>query len=172
MCFVSELADSVVSDLQSSPKTHNRKTAPIMNLSKLLTHRESLRRQTYLANLGFAYLQLCEFQRRFARAGLRGPARVSTCKPEEERFCATFVVEECSPSVIEEHFTDIQVYELAEFLALAQPEQGPDFSFTIETFGERFIAPVRRELESAGVAVDALPEPAVVDQPRQPRLRR
>lgn len=141
-----------------------------MNLSKLLSRRESLRRQTYLANLGFAYLQLCEFELRFQRARLRGLARVSGCRPEEERYCATFTVEGCSPAVIEEHFTDTQVFELAEVLAFVQPQHGTEFSFSVERFGAQVIAPVRRELEAAGIAVDSLPpRTAVTDGLPEPR---
>jgi hypothetical protein len=138
-----------------------------MKLSTVLAQREALLRQTYLANLGFAYARLAEFGGRLTRSGLRGPAHHGYSAPEEERGWATLAVEGFSPSVIEEHFTDEDLIELADFLDFVTPQKTLDFTFRIEEFGERFLIPLRRDLEEAGISLDA--PPTLATSQREPR---
>ncbi len=125
-----------------------------MKLSMLLVHRANLLRQTRLSNLAFAHEKLREFAARIARARLAGAVSLQGAAPDAERYWATLTAREGSQSVIEEHFTDEDIMNLADVIAFTTGETTPDLAFRLEELADRFLTPVRAELERAGVTID------------------
>jgi hypothetical protein len=75
---------------------------------------------------------------------------------------------EGSQAVIEEHFTDEDIVDLAELLAYATDSEEVDETFRLEQLGVRYLTPLRRELEQSGVV---LPDAAAfAGQPAQDPL--
>lgn len=123
-------------------------------LSTLLSQRPDLLRQARLANLAFAYETLAACAERIARAHLTGRVTLSAADPDAGRYCATLVALEGSQSVIEEHFTDEALMDLADVVALVRGHPTEEVTFRIEELAEIFLAPLRIELEREGVAID------------------
>ena len=88
-----------------------------MNFHQLLFHRQALLRQARLANLAFACQQLSGYADRIARAGLTGEVRLHETGSESEGYGAALTALQGSQAVIEEHFTDEDLLELAELVA-------------------------------------------------------
>ncbi len=126
-------------------------------LSTLLAQRAELLRQARLANLAFAYETLVASAARFARSGLAGRVTLSPAAPDAGRYCATLVALDRSQSVIEEHFTDEMLMDLTDVIRMARDHPAEEITFNIEDFTELFLAPLRSELERAGVAIDTSP---------------
>ncbi len=124
-------------------------------LSTLLAQRPDLLRQARLANLAFAYETLAACATRIARARLTGRVTLTPAAPDVERYCATLVAHAGSQSVLEEHFTDESILELADTIALVRDQPAGEVSFQIEAFAEVFLTPLRSELAREGVAIDA-----------------
>lgn len=124
-----------------------------MNLSQLLAQRDALLRQAHLANLAYAYAQLVEFAARIARARLTGRVTLRHPSPEQEIYCATLTALEGNQSVLEEHFTDLDVMDLADVVAFACGQSRLDLTFSIQDFAREFLAPLRLELERLGLNV-------------------
>lgn len=134
-----------------------------MKLSKLLSTRHSILRQAHLASLGYAYYTLRRLADRIARARLRGAVRLQAVAPAEERFWPALVAQEGPQSVLEEHFSDDDVVELADAVALALESEFAEVEFRLEELAERFAAPLREMLERSGVVLDlghSTPTPA------------
>lgn len=127
-------------------------------LSTLLTRRGALLQQARLANLAFAYETLGDFARRIARAQLRGAVALKSIAPEEGRFYPSLSALEGSQSVIEEHFSDEDLLELADVIEFATGTNQVDFMFRLEDLADEFIAPLRAELEREGVIIDGAPQ--------------
>ena len=70
---------------------------------------------------------------------------------------STLTALEGSQSVIEEHFGDQELIELADAMTFATEADFSELDFRLEELGEKFIEPLRQTLESAGVALDAEP---------------
>ena len=126
-----------------------------MKLSKLLSSRPDLLRQVRLANLAFAYHSLRSFAERIERAQLGGMVTLKPAEPTEERYCATLTALEHNQSVIEEHFTDEDLLLMADMVAFATGHPGFEVTFHLEDLDEDFIAPLRAELQRAGVVLDS-----------------
>jgi hypothetical protein len=125
-----------------------------MKLSSLLARRRFLLRQAHLANLAFAFERLSDLTWLVARAQLAGEVRLQQAAPEAERYSASLTALEGSQSVIEEHFTDEDLMDLADVVAFVIGEHDIDLTFRIEELGERFLVPLRAQLERAGIAID------------------
>ena len=125
-----------------------------MKLSLLLTLRPALLRQAHLAGLAFAYWKLRDFATRIARAQLRGEVHLQQAEAEAGRYWASLTALEGSQSVIEEHFTDEDIMDLADLVAFVTGESHLDLTFRIEQLAERFVTPLRLQLELAGVVID------------------
>ena len=125
-----------------------------MNLSKLLHQREALLRRTRLANLAYAYRRLGEFAGRISRARLQGKVCLRPADLATERYWPQLIALEGSQSVIEEHFTDEDVLELADLIAFVTGEKGADPTFRLEELEVRFMRPLRRQLRQAGVTIE------------------
>lgn len=125
-----------------------------MKISSLLARRRALLRQAHLANLAYAFDRLSEFSARIDRARLNGLVRLQQCTPGTDRYWASLTAMQGSQSVIEEHFSDDDLMDLADVIAFATAEIEIDLTFPIEELADRFIAPLRARLEQAGVVID------------------
>jgi hypothetical protein len=125
-----------------------------MKLSSLLAQRQALLRQARLANLAFAYDRLSDFARRIARTRLAGEVRLQQAAPDAERFWTTLTALQGNQSVIEEHFSDEDLMDLADVIAYATGDDDFDMTFRIEELADRFLAPLREQLTQSGVALD------------------
>jgi hypothetical protein len=141
-----------------------------MNFLHLLHQRDALLRQTRLANLAYAYQRLGDFSARIARARLRGQVQFSLAEADAERLWPTLTAHEGHQSVLEEHFTDEDLVELADlFTFLRDDAHTTEFTFRLEDFAPRFVDPVRCELLRAGIALEHSPTlPAPEDSNRRP----
>lgn len=126
----------------------------MQKLSILLTQREALLRQARLANLAFAYTTLGEFTRRITRAQLHGRVVLKHAAPEEERYWASLTAIDGNQSVIEEHFGDEDIMDLADVIAFVTGNEALDLTFPLEEVERVFLAPLRDELARAGIAID------------------
>lgn len=125
-----------------------------MKLSQLLLQREALLRQARLANLAYAYSQLGQLVARLDHARLHGTVRLQPADSAADHPWPTLVAVEGSQSVIEEHFTDENILDLASFIAFITGETAVEITFQLEDMAEQFIAPLKRELERAGVQLE------------------
>lgn len=126
-----------------------------MKLSKLLATRQALLRQTHLANLAFAYQTLQNFVARIHRCNLRGLVRLRPADPADDCYWATLTALEGSQSILEEHFADGELLELAEALAIASEFEFSSLDFRLEELGDKHLIPLRHTLENAGVKIDS-----------------
>lgn len=125
-----------------------------MKLSKLLATRQALLRQTQLANLAHAYMTLRRVAARIANANLRGAVKLRPANPAEEQFWASMTALEGNQSVLEEHFADHELIELADAMVFATDNNFEELVFRLEDLTERYVIPLRHALESAGVTLD------------------
>lgn len=135
-------------------------------LSTLLRQRESLLRQARLANLAAAYQTLSDFAARIDRARLGGRVTLTHVAPEADRFWPTLIALDGSQSVIEEHFTDEDLLELADVVAFIAGHEVFPATFQLEGLADQFLAPLRTELAREGVVLDA--SPVRIDSPEHP----
>ncbi len=125
-----------------------------MNLHQLLLQRAALQQQARLANLAFAWQRLDDWAQRIARARLRGEVTLQLADPAGDRPWPYLLARTGSQAVIEEHFTDEDIVELADILAfLAEDPRAVEFTFQLEEMGARFLPAIQHELAQAGVIV-------------------
>ncbi len=125
-----------------------------MKLSSLLAQRQSLLKQARLANLAYAHDRLGDFAARIARARLTGEVRLQQADPDHERYWAALTPLQGSQAVIEEHFTEDNLMDLADIIAYLTGVTDLDLTFRLEDLADRFLAPLRDRLEEAGVTFD------------------
>jgi hypothetical protein len=126
-----------------------------MKLSALLASRSTILRQAALAHTAAAWLTLQHASMRIAAAGLRGTVRLRQSDPgEDESVWATLTSDEINASVLEEHFTEDDLLEIAEAVAYATDADFADAEFLIETLGETYAAPLLASLQKSGVKID------------------
>jgi hypothetical protein len=125
-----------------------------MKLSQLLSQRDALLLQVRLANFAFAYVKLGEFAARIERAQLSGLVCLKRPAAELEPRVATFTAVVGPQSVIEEHFTDEDVHDLADVIGFILDGGGFEITFPIEDLADTFLGPLRREFEEHGIAID------------------
>jgi len=142
-----------------------------MKLSHLLQQREVLLRQVHLANLAYAYWQLAGLAGRIARARLGGLVRLQPADPALAHSWPVLTALEGRQSVLEEHFTDEGIAELSSLLIFLLGEEGADTTFRLEDMTAQFLAPLRNQLQLAGVDLEneplSLPEPNQENSSRQ-----
>jgi hypothetical protein len=138
-----------------------------MKFHELLHQRDALLRQARLANLAFAHQRLGDFAARIARARLHGEVVLSPADPASDRLWPVLLRQSGHQSVIDEHFTDEDIAELADLLAFVREGDRTELAFLLEELGPRFLPGLRRELEHAGVALDRA-NAAVEDLPPRP----
>jgi hypothetical protein len=123
-----------------------------MKIDQLLQQRSSLLRQTRLANVAYVFAELRKFADRITRGNLRGKVTFHLADPEAQRAWPILVAEEGSQSVIDEHFLDYDILDLADLLVFTAGQEPPrTFTFRLEEFGRRFLPALRRELAEAGI---------------------
>jgi hypothetical protein len=123
-----------------------------MEMHHLLRQRSALLRRTRLANVAYAYAELGVFAGRIDRGNLRGAVTLHPADPAAGRAWPGLVAEEGSQAVLDEHFLEEELLDLADLLAFATgTEPGRPLAFRLEGFERRFRYPLRRELEGAGV---------------------
>lgn len=140
-----------------------------MNFHQLLQLREALVRQARLANVAFAWHRLALLGDRIDAAGLRGPVRLRIADDASEAPWPTLTALEGSQSVIEEHFTDEDIVELADLIGFtgADPVDGAH-EFRLDELATRFGRPLRLELERAGIRAEGA-APRGLDPSEAPR---
>ena len=136
-----------------------------MKLSSLLTHRLFHVRQARLANLAFAHQTLADFAQRLARARITGRVRLQHAVPDDEHYCATLTALDGHQSVIEEHFTDGDIMDLADVMGFLNGHAANDLTLRVEDIGEVLLSPIQAELEREGVRFDATADS--VEQPKE-----
>ena len=127
-------------------------------LSHLLNRREALLQQLRLANLAFAYKTLSDFAERIARGRLLGRVNLQHASADAERYWASLTALDGNQSVIEEHFSDADIMDLADVIAFTTRSDELDLTFRLEDVAETFLAPMRAELGRAGIAIDSTSE--------------
>lgn len=136
-----------------------------MNFHQLLHERDALLRQARLANTAYAYRRLGEFAGRIARAQLHGVVRLDSGDPAGERPWPGLTALDGSQAVLEEHFLDEDILELADILRFLGVDTGSGVSFRLEELAGRFLPGLRRELEQAGLSPGAV-SPSTEDSSR------
>jgi hypothetical protein len=126
-----------------------------MKLSALLASRSTILRQAALAHTAAAWLTLQHASMRIAAAGLHGTVRLRQADPaEDDAPWATLTSDDIRTSVLEEHFTDDDILELAEAVAYASDTDFADAEFPLEALGETYAAPLLASLQKSGVKID------------------
>lgn len=135
-----------------------------MKLSALLASRPAILRQAALAHAAAAWATLQKLSARIAQNRLSGVVQLRRDGPGPEDPAAwpSLTSETIRASVLEEHFTDEDVFALAEALAYATDDERVDLAFALESLGDTYAAPLLATLEKAGVILDldALPNPS------------
>lgn len=127
-----------------------------MEIDHLLRQRSALLRRTRLANLAYAHAELGVFAARIDRGNLRGAVTLHPAEPAAGRAWPRLVAEQGSQSVLEEHFLEEELLDLADLLAFATgTELRSPLEFRLEDFDQRFRTGLRRDLEKAGIEVPA-----------------
>jgi hypothetical protein len=126
-----------------------------MKLSQLLATRKTIIQHANLANLAYAYLTLSRLAERVAAARLHGLVKLRQAGgDQEEPHWASLTALEGNQSVIEEHFDDDDLMALADAIVFAIGGEFSDLEFKIEELPGKYVAPLRRALEKAGIAID------------------
>jgi hypothetical protein len=138
-----------------------------MKIHDLLLQRDALLRHARLANFAFAHHRLAEFGTRITRAHLHGPVTLSLADPSVDRLWPVLLALEANQSVIEEHFTDEDIGELADILVfLNEGEGATEFTFSLEELAGRYLPGLQRELSAAGISL-AQEAPSTEDSNRE-----
>ena len=125
-----------------------------MKLSQLLLQREAMLRQARLANLAFAYWWLDQLVTRINAAGLHGEVCLQAVDPTMDCGCPMLIALEGSQSVIEEHFTDANIVELADLIASIEGGNDASMTFRLEDMATKFLRPLEHKLTQAGIVVE------------------
>ena len=132
-----------------------------MKLHHLLQNRPLLLQRKRLADVAFAFDELGKFARRISTGNLRGAVELHLADPDMGLAWPVLVGVGCSQSVVDEHFLDKDVLDLADLLVFASGnERKTTFSFRLEELERRFLRPLQRELENAGVELAGEPDQA------------
>lgn len=129
-----------------------------MTFDDLLSYRDELLQHARLANVAYAYQWLNDFTTRIARSGLRGEVMLRSADAEGAPRRPVLFAEDFSQAVVQEHFLEDEIAELARVLAFVHNGSVIiELKFRLEELAPRFLPALRRELEEA----DILPaEPA------------
>jgi hypothetical protein len=130
-----------------------------MNFLQLIKQRADLVRQARLANVAYAYRELSRFAQRVERGNLRGEVELRESAPESECYWATLTAVGLQQSVIDEHFDDQDIVDLADLVAFATDAEDVLETFRIEDLRQLFAEPLKKELQAAGVAPDSVSDP-------------
>lgn len=143
-----------------SPSTFNPRCTgteqelPTMKLSKLLATRKIIIQHANLANLAYSYFTLKRLADRVAHADLRGRVKLRTADAANDRYWAALTALEGNQSVIEEHFSDEDIMDLADAVAFAIEGEFEEITFRLDEMTEAFVNPLRLILNQAGITID------------------
>jgi hypothetical protein len=137
-----------------------------MKLSQLVGARQHLLRCAHLANLSFAYRLLEEYATRIERARITGLVNLKSPEADDETCWAELTALEGHQSLIEEHFTDEDLMDLADAVAYMTDCDAVDVTFRIEHFADVFLVPLRSVLDDAGIDLDCERPTISQDTPR------
>jgi hypothetical protein len=139
-----------------------------MNFSKLLSSRQSILRQAHLANLAFSYFTICRLADRAAKAGLTHRVKLRATNVGEEIVPASLIALSGNQSVIEEHFSDEDVLQLADSIEFAMEGPFAEVEFNFDDLVTAYAISLRVALERNGVALD---EPTEMQDNAPPQRR-
>src|SRR5690348_6809590 len=123
-----------------------------MNFHHLLHQRDALLRQARLANLAYAFQWLENIVHRVAFARLHGWVEIRPGDADGAQPWPSLTALEGSQAVLEEHFLDEEIVELADILGfLGEPLPNDGLRFRLEELASRYLPQLRRELEAAGI---------------------
>lgn len=125
-----------------------------MTLSQLIASRQLINRQANLANLAYAYLTVKRFADRVQRAGLRGRVRLRPADVTAEHYWASLTAVDGAQSVVEEHFSEEDVMDLADAVAYAIEGDFHEVIFPLERMHARLVVPLQVLLAHAGITID------------------
>ena len=134
-----------------------------MKFDDLLNYRDELVRHARLANVAYAYQWLTDFSARIAQSGLRGEVMLRGADAEGNPRRPVMLAEDFSQAVVQEHFLDEEIAELADVLAFVH--NGSliiELKFRLEEIGPRFLPALRRELEESEI-FPGEPAPSIED---------
>jgi hypothetical protein len=124
-----------------------------MQFHQLLHQRDSLLRHARLANVAFAHQRLAAFATRIERAGLRGTVTLRAGDAGDGRPWPHLTAEAGSQAVLEEHFLEEDVIDLADILAfMDEGRRRDELHFRLEDLAAEFLPRLRRELDQAGIS--------------------
>ncbi len=123
-----------------------------MKFDDLLNYRDELVRHARLANVAYAYQWLSQFSARVAQSGLRGEVVLRAADSEGNPRRPMLIASDFSQAVVQEHFLDAEIAELAEVLAFVHNGSVViTLKFRLEEVAARFLPALRRELEESEV---------------------
>ena len=125
-----------------------------MKISKLIATHQAIIQQARLANLAQAYVTLRRCAERVRRARICGLVNLRQPDADEGRLWATLTALEGNQSVLEEHFCDEELMEFADAVAYVRGTRNLDITFRLEALTTEFVAPLKAQLEQAGVDFD------------------
>lgn len=125
-----------------------------MTLSQLIASRQLINRQANLANLAYAYLTVKRFADRAQRAGLRGRVCLRPANLTAEHYWASLSAVDGAQSVVEEHFSEEDVMDLADAVAYAIEGDYHEIVFPLERMHARLVVPLQLLLAQAGITID------------------
>jgi hypothetical protein len=123
-----------------------------MKFDDLLNYRDELVRHARLANVAYAYQWLTDFSARVAHSGLQGEVVLRAADAEGNPQRASLTAVNFSQAVVQEHFLEAEIAELAAVLAFVH-NGGVVVAlrFRLEEVAARFLPALRRELEESEV---------------------
>lgn len=104
--------------------------------------------------MAYAYATLNRLLLVIRRGQLSGLVRLQQPDEKEERYWATLSALSGSQAVLDEHFSEDDVAEMADAVAFASPGRGLDVTFALDRLETEYIAPLFIALERAEVAVE------------------
>jgi len=128
-----------------------------MKISKLIATHDSIIEQARLANLAQAYVTLRRCAECVRQAQLFGLVNLRQPDADEGRLWASLTALEGNQSVIEEHFSEEELMELADAVAYLRSTSHLNLTFKIEALSAEFVAPLEGLLKQAGVVLDLDP---------------
>ncbi len=129
-----------------------------MKLSELLAARPAILRHAALAHTAAAWETLHQLANRVAAHRLHGRVRIIRDDPATSNAWPELTSFELKPSVLAEHFTEDDVFALAEALALATDQEQLDLAFELEDLEPIYAAPLLETLTKAGIQLDSTSE--------------
>jgi hypothetical protein len=125
-----------------------------MNFSELLSSRKALLRQAYLANMAFSYFTIRRLAERAGHARLAVRVLLRPTRVTDEIRPASLTALDGNQSVVEEHFCDEDVLQLADAIEFALESPFIEIEIKLDELALKYAAPLRAALDRAGVVVD------------------